>query len=115
MGTLYHNPRCSKSRQTLAIVDDSNAEFKLVEYLKTPLTEVQILDLLTRLQGGASSLVRSQDADFRETGVDVNSLDDPNVVAALLASNPRLMQRPVYDDGVVAVIARPPELVNSLL
>ena len=115
MGTLYHNPRCSKSRQTLAIAVDSKAEFTLVEYLKTPLDEAQILDLISRLQGNASALVRVQDADFPSTGVDVNTLHDPQVVASLLASNPRLMQRPVYDNGSIAVITRPPELINSLL
>ncbi|MDP6010457.1 MAG: ArsC/Spx/MgsR family protein [Candidatus Poseidoniaceae archaeon] len=115
MGTLYHNPRCSKSRQTLVLVENSKAEFKLVEYLKTPLDEIQILDLISRLQTDASTLVRVQDADFQGTEVDVNTLGDPQVVASLLASNPRLMQRPVYDNGTVAVITRPPELISSLL
>ena len=115
MGTLYHNPHCSKSRQTLAFAEDSKTEFTVVEYLKTPLDEVQILDLISRLQGNPSSLVRVKDAGFHGAGVDVNTLDDPQVVASLLVSNPRLMQRPVYDNGSVAVITRPPELINSLL
>ena len=115
MGILYHNPRCSKSRQTLAIIEESSVAFKLVEYLKNPLDEDQILDVLTRLQGGPASLVRTQDAGFSDVGVDVVELSNPLVVASVLANNPRFMQRPLYDDGSVALIARPPELVSSLL
>ena len=115
MATLYHNPRCSKSRQTLAIIEASGVDFSIVEYLRNPLTTEELLVLLSRLQGNCADLVRFTDSEFAESGYSKVDLEDAAVVAELLEIHPSLMQRPIYDDGKSAVIGRPPEAVNVLL
>ena len=115
MGTLYHNPRCSKSRQTLEIIRESEAEYNVVEYLKHPLDAEQIRSLLSRLRGEIKDIVRTNEAEYTQSGFEHSLLDDAGAVSRLLEEFPRLMQRPIYDDGDAAVIGRPPEGVKDLL
>ncbi len=112
--TLYHNPSCSKSRGAKKILETRGVDFDVVEYLKTPLDAAQIERLLGLLGGEPAALVRN-DSHFKDLGLDADDYQSVQAVAGLLAEHPRLMQRPVAVRGDRAVIARPSELVETLL
>ena len=112
--TLYHNPNCSKSRGAKEILEAKKVDFKVVEYLKTPLTAEQIGSLLALLGNAPEDLVR-KDSHFKELGLTADDYTTAQAVSALLQDHPRLMQRPVVVRGGRALIARPSELVEELL
>lgn len=112
--TLYHNPNCSKSRGAKEILEARGADFQVIEYLQTPLNAEDIGQLLDILSGNPAELVRN-DSHFKALGLDAGDYQSAEAVAALLAEYPKLMQRPVAVCGDRAVIARPSELVESLL
>ncbi|MDC0055473.1 arsenate reductase family protein [Deltaproteobacteria bacterium] len=114
MGTLYHNPRCSKSRQAFQLLNESAIEFTVVEYLKQPLTFDEVRSLALRLQSGVRTLIRTGEAEFSQSGASTEDLDNADVVAKLVVEYPILMQRPIHDNGKLAVIGRPPEDVLGL-
>ena len=111
---IYHNPRCSKSRQTLALIRDRGVEPEVVEYLKTPLDGEALRDLLRALGMTARDLVRSGEAPYRELGLGDPDTPEEDLVAAI-AAHPVLMQRPIVRRGGRAVVGRPPERVAELL
>ena len=111
---IYHNPRCSKSRQTLALIRDRGVEPEIVEYLKTPLDREALQDLLRVLGMTARDLVRSGEAPYRELGLAEPDTSEDDLIAAI-AAHPILMQRPVVRRGGRAVVGRPPERVADLL
>lgn len=111
---IYHNPRCSKSRASLQLLRDQGLEPRVVEYLKTPLGENEILRLLDQLEMDASDLVRRGEAAFGELGLDPDSAS-PETWMAALVEHPALLQRPIISNGQQAVIGRPPENVLKLL
>ncbi len=112
--TLYHNPNCSKSRGAKEILESKGADFEVVEYLKKPLNAQGVRRLLKLLDVPPAELVR-KDGHFRELGLKSEDYVTASAVATLLAEHPKLMQRPVAVRGERAVIARPPELVETLL
>jgi len=112
--TLYHNPNCSKSRGAKDILESRHADFEVVEYLKTPLDAKAVKRLLALLDVPPEELVR-KDGYFRELGLEAQDYTTADAVATLLAEHPKLMQRPVAVRGSRAVIARPSELVETLL
>ena len=112
--TLYHNPNCSKSRGAKEILESRGADFEVIEYLKTPLEATEIERLLGLLGGEPAALVRN-DSHFKELGLDADDYQSAEAVAGLIAEHPRLMQRPLAVRGNRAVIARPSELVETLL
>ena len=112
--TLYHNPNCSKSRGAKEILESRGVDFEVVEYLKAPLGAVEIQGLLSKLGAAPSELVR-KDSHFKELSLDPDDYTSAESVSALLAEHPKLMQRPGAVCGEQAVIARPAELVESLL
>jgi arsenate reductase len=113
--TLFHNPRCSKSRAALALLDEAGVGYEVVEYLKAPPTRDELARLVSILEGPPAALVRTGDAAFKELGVDKASLGDAAAVVDLLAAHPGLMERPVLVVGDRAVIGRPPERIRDLL
>jgi len=112
--TLYHNPRCSKSRAALALLSERSETFTTVRYLEAPLELSELLAVLDRLTTGPESLVRSGDDGFADLGIDAVRLTDADFVAALLAEHPRFMQRPLLVTDEAAVLGRPPEAVLEL-
>jgi arsenate reductase len=112
--TIYHNPNCSKSRGALEILQASGEPFETIEYLEHPLSVEEIQALLAVLSSEPGDLLR-KDSHFKELGLNESDYASVDSVAALLAEHPRLMQRPVVVRGTRAVIARPSELVESLL
>ena len=112
---IWHNPRCSKSRQTLALLQDKGIEPTIVRYLDEPPSQAAIADTVRKLGIPASALVRTGEALFRDLGLDGrNDLEDADWIAHL-ASHPRLIQRPVVIAGERAAIGRPPEAVLDIL
>lgn len=110
--TLYHNPRCSKSRQALALLKQRGVDVRVRRYLDEPLSEAELRDLMSRLDADGQALVRTQEPEWR--GLDVDLGDQEQVIAALVA-HPRLLERPIADDGKRAVLGRPPEDVLALV
>lgn len=110
--TIYHNPRCSKSRQTLALLKDHGVEPDIIDYIKTPLTESDIQTLLKKLSMAASELVRKKEADYK--ALSLSSADDSALVKAM-ASHPKLIERPIVVKGSKAVLGRPPENCLTLI
>lgn len=110
---IYHNPRCSKSRATLALLEERGVDFEIVEYLKTPPTTSELEALLTKLGLRARDIVRANEPEFKASGL---SLDAPDAeLLALVAEHPKLLQRPIVEVGPSARIGRPPEHVLELL
>lgn len=114
MLTIYHNPRCSKSRETLELIQARGVEPQIVRYLDTPPSREELLALLKLLKIGPRELLRSKEAEYAELGLDDPSLPDTALIEAML-SHPRLIERPIVSDGKRAVIGRPPESVLELL
>jgi arsenate reductase len=116
MITIYHNPRCSKSRKTLQLIENAGISPKVVRYLEDPPGGDRIRELATTLGVPVSDLLRRNEEEFRNAG-DLPDLADDAALAAWLARHPRVMQRPVVidDDAGVAVVGRPPENVNEIL
>ncbi|MDY6813239.1 MAG: arsenate reductase (glutaredoxin) [Pseudomonadota bacterium] len=112
--TLYHNPRCSKSRAALALLRSRGIEPDVVEYLKTPPSVAQLRGLLAQLQLPVREVLRRGEAVYHELG-----LDGPTLTAAALLQavheHPILLERPIAVRGERAVIGRPPERVCELL
>lgn len=107
--TIYHNPRCSKSRETLLLLEQNGIQPTIIEYLKDPLKETQLLELMETLE--PASLVRTKEEKYLELRF---KLDDKKTVAKELARHPELLERPIVVKGKKAVIGRPPENVKSL-
>lgn len=109
--TIYHNPRCSKSRQTLELLREQGIDPTVVEYLKTPPTAAELTAILARLGKTAREIVRAKEAD--EAGI-ARDLDGPALIAALVA-NPSAIERPIVVKGDAARVGRPPESVLEIL
>ncbi|MAM45486.1 MAG: arsenate reductase (glutaredoxin) [Planctomycetota bacterium] len=112
--TLYHNPRCSKSRQTLALLEDRGIEPQIIKYLETPPDEATISGLLDKLGIRAIELVRRKEPPFAELGLASSEEDDPALIAAM-ARHPILIERPIVVAGEEARIGRPPENILDIL
>jgi arsenate reductase (glutaredoxin) len=111
--TLYHNPKCSKSREAMRVVDELGIEVDVVRYLDTPPSEAELRAILARLEDPPADLVRREHwAELGITAADVGSVDG---VVSVLLRHPELMQRPVVVRGHRAVIGRPTERVRELL
>ncbi|APE32216.1 arsenate reductase (glutaredoxin) [Halomonas aestuarii] len=110
--TLYHNPRCSKSREALALLEEAGAKVRVRRYLDEPLDAAELEALIQRLEGDLPTLVRRNETEWKQRGADA---DDPRQVVEALLAHPRILQRPIADDGRRAIIGRPPEAIRALL
>ena len=111
---IYHNARCSKSRQTLALIEGAGIIPTIVNYLDAPLIEAEINDLLNKLGLEARAIIRSGEDAYKELGLGDGNLSEQNLIAAI-AKHPRLLERPIVVKGNNAIIGRPPENVLKLL
>ena len=112
--TIWHNPRCSKSRQTLALLRERGVEPEIVEYLKTPPAADELESVLDKLGMEPRDLMRRKEAAYREAGLDDPELGRRALVEAMSA-HPVLIERPVVLVGGKAALGRPPENVLALL
>ncbi|MCV4283741.1 arsenate reductase (glutaredoxin) [Pseudomonas capsici] len=111
---LYHNPRCSKSRGALELLQARGLTPDIVLYLETPPDAAQLRDLLAKLGIGPRQLLRSGEDDYKALNLADPSLSDEQLIAAM-ASHPKLIERPILVAGDKAVIGRPPENILELL
>jgi len=109
---IYHNPKCSKSRQTLELIRSKTSEFEIIEYLKNPLTAKEITVLLSQLNIKPLALVRTQEIIWREN-YKGKELTDIEIINAMF-ENPKLIERPIVVKNNKAVIGRPTENVLGL-
>lgn len=112
--TIWHNPRCSKSRETLALLEKHGVAPVIREYLKQPPSKAEIETLLDQVGGEAVALVRDGEAEFKALGKKKAELTRADIVKAI-AAHPVLLQRPIVVKGKRAAIGRPPEAVLALL
>ena len=110
---IYHNPRCSKSRQSLALLRENGVEPEVIEYLKTPPDKNALRGLLKKLGLAAHEILRTQEDPYPACGLSPESTE-AEILAAIVA-NPILLERPIIIKGTRAVIGRPPENVKKLL
>ncbi|MEC7516451.1 MAG: arsenate reductase (glutaredoxin), partial [Pseudomonadota bacterium] len=108
--TIYHNPRCSKSRQTLALLQERGVTPTVVEYLKTPPDAATLGDILAKLGCPPRQLMRVKEAVYRELGLGDENLSDADLIQAMV-DNPILIERPIVLAGDRAALGRPPEAV----
>ena len=110
--TIYHNPRCTKSRETLALLRDRGIEPRIVEYLKTPPDATELQRLLKLLGLKPRELLRSKEA--KEAGLDKPGLSDAQIIAGM-TKHPAVIERPIVVNGSKAALGRPPEAVLKIL
>ncbi len=111
---IYHNPRCSKSRQTLALIEAKGIEPSIVKYLESPLNKSMIKDLLTKLNVEVRAIMRSGEDAYKELNLSNTELDEQTLINAIV-EHPKLLERPIVVKGNKAIIGRPPENVLALL
>ncbi|VVO18428.1 arsenate reductase (glutaredoxin) [Pseudomonas fluorescens] len=112
--TLYHNPRCSKSRGALELLQARGLTPTVVRYLETPLDATQLQGLLGKLGISARELLRTGEDEYKTLNLADSSLSEAQLIAAM-AAHPKLIERPILQIGDKAVIGRPPEKVLELL
>ncbi|WP_369047808.1 arsenate reductase (glutaredoxin) [Tenacibaculum sp. UWU-22] len=110
---IYHNPRCSKSRQGLAILEQSGKEFEVVKYLDNTLSEKELTEIIALLHIKPIELVRKNEQIWKDNFKGKN-LSDTDIIKAM-AENPKLIERPIVINGNKAVIGRPPESIQEII
>ena len=114
MVRIYHNNRCSKSRATLALLEQRGDPVEVINYLDTPPSAHELATLLKQLGMRARELLRSGEAEYQAMGLDDPALDEATLIAAMVA-HPKLIERPIVVANGKAVLGRPPEAVLAIL
>ncbi len=112
--TIWHNPRCSKSRQTLALIEESGTQVDIVKYLENSPSADEIKEVLKMLAISARDLMRKGEDEYKALNLSAPNLTEEDLIQAMV-QHPKLIERPVVIKGDKAVLGRPPENVNSLL
>lgn len=112
--TIFHNPRCSKSRQALQLLQDRGIQPTIIEYLRDPPSVAELGDLLTLLDLTPREVMRRKEAAYKELGLDAADLDRAQLIEAI-HSHPILLERPIVLSNGKAAIGRPPENVLKIL
>jgi arsenate reductase len=111
---LYHNPRCSKSRAALDLLQARGVDVDVIEYLQHPPSPAELRELLACLRMSPRELLRTGETEYTALGLDATDVDDDRILEAM-AAHPRLIERPVFVCAERAVVGRPPERVLELL
>ncbi len=111
---IYHNPKCSKSRTTLAILEQKNVDFEIIKYLENPPTINELKQLLIDLKLEARLLIRKGELEYKEKGLDDKGLTEDQLISAMVKT-PKLIERPIVRTSKGVVIGRPPENILSIL
>ena len=112
--TIWHNPRCGKSRQTLALLQENGVTPTIREYLKQPPSKAEVETLLDMVGGEPGALIRDGEAEFKALGRKKAEMSKADIARAI-AAHPILLQRPIVVSARKAAIGRPPEAVLPLL
>lgn len=110
---IYHNPKCSKSRATMALLASENIDLDVIEYLKTPPDAETLTALLAKLGMPARDLIRTGEDEFKAAGIDLESATEADLIG-LMVKQPKLIERPIVEVDDAARIGRPPEQVLGL-
>jgi arsenate reductase len=111
---IYHNPRCSKSRQTLQLLQERGIEPQVIEYLRTPPDKATLERILDMLGLAPRQLMRTKEAEYKEQGLDDPALTREQLIDAMIAT-PKLIERPIVIKNGKAAIGRPPEKILEIL
>ena len=114
MISIYHNPRCSKSRQTLQLLEDNGISPEIILYLETPPDKLALQGLLDKLAISPRQLLRKSEADYKDNNLKDPSLSDEQLIDFML-KYPKLIERPIVVNGDKAALGRPPESVLEIL
>jgi len=112
--TIYHNPRCSKSRASLALLESNHIDTEVIKYLETPPSADDLQSICALLSCSPRDLLRTGEAEYKTAGMDDMSLTDYELLT-LMSQHPKVIQRPIVVYKNQAVIGRPPENVLALL
>lgn len=112
--SIYHNPRCSKSRQTLQLLQENGVEPTVVEYLKTPPTHDELQSIVRKLGGSVKDIIRTKEIEYKESGANDPQCSEQQLIE-ILVSTPKLIERPIVVNGDKAAIGRPPENVLDII
>lgn len=112
--TIYHNPRCTKSRQTLTLLTKRGIEPKIIEYLVTPPSEAELKRLLKLLGISPRELLRTKEAEYKQAKLDRPDVSDADIIRAMV-KYPRLIERPIVVSGSKAALGRPPENILKII
>lgn len=111
---IYHNPRCSKSRETLALLEERGLQPQIIKYLETPPSADELAVLVAALGGSVRDIIRVKESEYKELGLDNPTLDDTALLQAL-SDHPKLIERPIVTHNGKAALGRPPENVLDIL
>lgn len=111
---IYHNPRCSKSRQTLSLLTDHNENPEIIEYLKQPPSAAELAELVKQLGISPRQLLRKTEAEFKDLGLANDSFSDDQLLK-IMSQHPKLIERPIVVKNGKARLGRPPEAVSEIL
>jgi len=111
---ILHNPRCSKSRQTLALLEENGVTPEVIEYLKTPPSAEQLAEIINKLGVSVRDIIRTKETEYKESGADAQDLSDSEIINILVAT-PKLIERPIVINNEKAAVGRPPENVLAIL
>jgi len=111
---IYHNPRCSKSRQTLALIEEQGIKPTIIEYLSQPPSVAELTDVIKMLSISASDLIRKRETEYKASGLDNELLSEQQQIE-LMVANPKVIERPIVIANGKAAIGRPPESVLAIL
>ena len=111
--TIWHNPRCSKSRNAVALLDEQGVDAEVVKYLDTPPTKEEIVDVLKMLGLSARELIRTKEDIYKELGL--KDVSDENALISTMVENPKLIERPIVIKDGKAAIGRPIENIVEIL
>lgn len=113
MVTIYHNPRCTKSRQGVALLKEKDVNFEVIKYLEDPITEKELKDIIKKLGITPMALVRKNEAIWK-SNFKGKDLSDKDIIKAMI-SNPKLIERPIVINGDKAVVGRPTEQILTIV
>ena len=111
---IFHNSRCSKSRQALQILQDSNCDIEIINYLETDLNVSLIKDVLKKLSLKPRDILRTSEQDFKDNNLKEDDLSDDDLIEYMI-KYPKLIERPIVIKGQMAILGRPPENILELL
>ncbi|MFE8073116.1 arsenate reductase (glutaredoxin) [Marinobacteraceae bacterium S3BR75-40.1] len=111
---IFHNPRCSKSRQTLALLEERGIQPEVIRYLDTPPSEAELKAVLKQLGLAPRELMRTKEAEYKEQNLADESLSEDELIAAMVRT-PKLIERPIVLANGKAALGRPPENVLEIL
>jgi len=111
---IYHNPRCTKSRQTLQLLEEKGVQAEVIEYLKTPPDAQTLKEIIKLLNIDAMQLVRKHEDEFKLAGLDQDNLSEDDIINAMV-QYPKLIERPIVINKKQVAIGRPPENILAIL